>query len=490
MNMLVSGAALVIACVSFIGYDVVVSREATAHDLSIQAQVAASNSVAAILFNDPGSAASTLAAFKSAPNIIWAAIRTADGQPFAEYWRGHKAQIPDLPAIPADGTEARRFTNRDVVEARTIVSEGKCIGFIYIETDRRRFYARLERYALIVAAVLVASLFVALAISSGFQKSIAGPIVNLAGIARAVSRDKDYSVRANPVGGGDELAVLVEAFNAMLAQIQERDGALREARDGMEKKVEERTEQLTAANKELEAFAYSVSHDLRAPLRGIDGFSKILLDDYAGKFDENGERYLHRIRAGAQRMGTLIEDLLNLARVTRGDFHKATLDISSLARDVLDELQSAQPERQVTLGIRAGLEAEADPGLVRIVLDNLLGNAWKFTSKRASARIDFGEIERNGTWAYFVRDDGAGFDPAHADKLFGVFQRLHAMEEFPGTGIGLATVQRIIHRHGGRIWAESEKGRGATFYFTLSGAPRESESSVRRAGSATGAVKM
>ncbi len=232
-----------------------------------------------------------------------------------------------------------------------------------------------------------------------------------------------------------------------------------------------RTAQLEAANEELDAFSYSVSHDLRAPLRSIDGFSQALLEDGADRLDDQGKEHLHRIRAATQRMGLLIDDLLNLSRVTRAEIHPGKLDISALARSIAAELQKTQPERRMEFRIEDGLETTADARLLRLVLENLLGNAWKFTSKHPSARIEFGETHLNGARAYFVRDDGAGFDPAYAGKLFGAFQRLHAVTEFPGTGVGLATVQRIIHRHGGRVWAEGAVERGATFYFTLAETP-------------------
>jgi len=234
--------------------------------------------------------------------------------------------------------------------------------------------------------------------------------------------------------------------------------------------------ELERKNKELEAFSYSVSHDLRAPLRSIDGFSHALLEDSADRLDEAGKTHLNRIRAAAQRMGSLIDDLLNLSRLSRAEMHMQSLDISALACSIAGDLQKAQPERQIELRIEAGLWATADPGLLRVVLENLLNNALKFTSKRDSAHIEFGMARGNGTPAYFVRDDGAGFDPLYADRLFGAFQRLHAMGDFPGTGIGLATVQRVVHRHGGRIWAESAVNHGATFYFTLSEAASQGES--------------
>jgi X-X-X-Leu-X-X-Gly heptad repeat protein len=221
------------------------------------------------------------------------------------------------------------------------------------------------------------------------------------------------------------------------------------------------------ANRELESFSYSVAHDLRAPLRGIDGFSQALLEDYADKVDEEGRGYLNHLRESAQQMGRLIDDLLGLSRVTRAELRRSPVDLSALARSVAVELARAEPERKVAMVIADGVVAEGDAPLLRIALENLLGNAWKFTGKRATARIEVGTMSVDGGMAYFVRDNGAGFDPAYEAKLFGVFQRLHSTHEFDGTGIGLATVKRIVSRHSGRIWATGSVDRGATFYFTL-----------------------
>jgi len=257
----------------------------------------------------------------------------------------------------------------------------------------------------------------------------------------------------------DQLSIAIEN-----ARLYER---LRDHAAELEQRVAERTVELAAVNKELEAFAYSVSHDLRAPLRSIDGFSRALLEDYEDRLDAEGQDYLHRVRASCQRMGQLIDDLLRLSRVTRGEMRREPVDLSALAQEIAVELQETQPERRVEFIIQPGLAADGDARLLRVVLENLLGNAWKFTGKRRQARIEFGLTEAEGRSVYFVSDNGAGFDMAYADRLFGAFQRLHSLAEFRGTGIGLATVQRVIHRHGGHVWAEGAVGQGATFYFTL-----------------------
>jgi DNA-binding response OmpR family regulator len=230
-------------------------------------------------------------------------------------------------------------------------------------------------------------------------------------------------------------------------------------------------EELEAKNKELDAFSYSVAHDLRAPLRSIDGFSQALLEDYTDKLDDEGRQYLRYVRESAQQMAELIDNLLSLSRIMRSELRRDSLDLTSIARGVATRLERQNSAQQVRVIVAEGLVAEGDTNLLTIVFDNLLGNAWKFSSKRADARVEVGGADHDGRRAFFVRDNGAGFDMAYASKLFGVFQRLHSASEFEGTGIGLATVQRIIRRHGGRVWAEGEVGRGATFFFTLDGSP-------------------
>ncbi|MBE3032390.1 MAG: PAS domain S-box protein, partial [Actinobacteria bacterium] len=274
----------------------------------------------------------------------------------------------------------------------------------------------------------------------------------------------------------DELGRPVH-FVAMISDIAERKRAedaqreaereLAEMNEDLERRVLERTLELEAVNKELETFSYSASHDLRAPLRALDGFSLALLEDYGEQLDDTGRDYLARVRAAAQRMGQLIDDLLMLSRVTRREMVREKVDLSALARDVLADLREAEPERAVDAAVADGLVANGDPALLRIVLQNVLANAWKFTSRKPQAHIAVGVERRDDGAAYYVRDDGAGFDATYVDKLFTPFQRLHAANEFPGTGIGLATVKRIVRRHGGSVWAEGAVDSGATFYFTL-----------------------
>jgi signal transduction histidine kinase len=248
---------------------------------------------------------------------------------------------------------------------------------------------------------------------------------------------------------------------------QQAEAEIRLLNRALEGRVRERTAQLEAANRELEAFSYSVSHDLRAPLRGIDGWTLAFLEDYAHRLDGQGRTYLERVRTETQHMGQLIDDMLSLSRVGRTGMQRQPVDLTALAWEIIGRLRETGPERRVEFVIQEGLTAVGDPQLLEIALFNLLDNAWKFTGKRPKGLIEFSRGELEGQPVFLVRDNGAGFTPAYADKLFGAFQRLHKASEFPGTGIGLATVQRILHRHGGRVWAEAVADRGATFYFTL-----------------------
>jgi light-regulated signal transduction histidine kinase (bacteriophytochrome) len=252
----------------------------------------------------------------------------------------------------------------------------------------------------------------------------------------------------------------------MVQDVTERKKAEEDIR-ALNESLRAQTAELAASNKELEAFSYSVSHDLRAPLRNIDGFSQALLEDYAGKFDQKGQNYLKRVRAAAQRMGELIDDLLNLSVMIRKEMRSEEVDLSEQARTIMDELKNTASERKVEMKIQEKMRVSGDPLLLRQLLENLLGNAWKFTSKNSSARIEFGSIQKDGEKTFFIKDDGAGFDMKYVNKMFIPFQRLHSVEEFSGNGIGLAIVRRIVDRHGGKIWAEGEVGKGATFYFTL-----------------------
>ena len=302
----------------------------------------------------------------------------------------------------------------------------------------------------------------------GMRSAITVPMIargEALGVITFISTKQDFAY------GQDDL-LMAQDLAASAALAVENARLYREAQQAnelLEQRVAERTGQLRAANNELETFAYSVSHDLRAPLRGIDGFSQALLEEYKGRLDETGQHYIGRIRAGVQRMSDLIDDLLQLSRLTRHELQLRSVNLSAMAEAIIDELRREQPEREVRFVCAPEVVVQGDPHLLRVMLQNLLDNAWKFTGTREQAHIEFGvRQEEDGERVYFVRDNGVGFDMAYGDKLFGAFQRLHGVKDFPGTGIGLATVQRVVHRHGGRIWADAAVDKGASFMFTLS----------------------
>ncbi len=465
MNVLVSAVALIAACAAFLAYDQYTFRQSLVRNLSAEAQIVGSNSISALIFNDPTSAQETLSAFRSLPHIITAAIFTADGQLFAQYARSPGDRL----AIPGDtsGQTIATFRQNEVVVRQPIFFQGKRLGYVFIRSDVTEAGQRLVQYGGIALLVLAFSLLPALLLSTIFRRSVAEPIVELADTARLVSQERNYSVRAKPTGRRDEIDVLIDAFNNMLAQIQQRDAALQAAHAELERRVDDRTRELTAANRELEAFSYSVSHDLRGPLEVINGFGYILSVEHGPDLDPAARECVAQIESASRRMAELIDDLLNLSRVTTTGMHQERVDLSRIAREIADQLCRQEPSRRVQFTIHDCEPIVGDARLLRIAMENLLRNSWKYTSKHEQAHIEVGCESRLGRTVFYVRDDGAGFDPTYANRLFKPFQRLHSSTEFPGTGIGLATVQRIIVRHGGEIWANGTVEKGATFYFAL-----------------------
>jgi signal transduction histidine kinase len=475
--LLVSGSVLLLTSAAFVAYEIVTFRQTTLKNLSTLGRVIAANSTASLAFANEADAREILSALRAEPHVVAAALYEKNGRLFARYPAGvARDALPDT--VAADGY---RFGNGHLIGFEPVAQPGNLrLGTLYLESDEQAVYDTVRLSGVIAAGIMAIALLAAYALARLLQRRISEPVLALAETATAVSTRQDYSVRA-PKLGEDEFGKLTDAFNHMLGRIEAQDRALRASTTELEQRVADRTHELEernetlrrnaaellAANTELDAFAYSVSHDLRAPLRSIDGFSQVLLEDNAAQLDAAGREALQRVRAASQRMGTLIDDLLKLARVTRAEMRTERVDLSGMAREIAAELQRANPARQVEFTIAQGLEARGDPRLLRVAVDNLLRNSWKYTAKQPQPRIEFGSVAGNGERVFMVRDNGAGFDMKYADKLFGVFQRLHSESEFEGTGVGLATVRRIINRHGGRIWAEGATAQGATFFFTL-----------------------
>ena len=460
--MMTSLMPVLLTCAVFIVYEVTTFRRTMVESLSTRAAILAANCTASLAFENRDDAAEVLGALRNDTHMEVACLYDREGRLFVAY----PVDSPPAAFPRTIRDEGARFAGSHVEIFAPVVQNGRPLGTLYLESNLQEMAERFRLYGIIVLVVITASTVLAYVLARSFQGRISRPILAIVETARSVSEKRDYSARA-PRLSDDEIGVLADGFNQMLAQIQERDEWLSKLNLELEQRVRERTTRLETANRELEAFSYSVAHDLRAPLRSIDGFSQALLEDCADKLDEEGKAYLGNVRESAQQMAQLIDDLLGLSRLSRAELSRSRIDLTDIARAVVARLQRDHPDRMVEFVVPEGVAAVGDERLLGIVLENLLGNAWKFTSKRSQARIEFGQRCEDGHSVYFIRDNGDGFDMAYVRKLFGVFQRLHSASEFEGTGIGLATVQRIIHRHGGRVWAEGEVDRGATFYFTL-----------------------
>jgi signal transduction histidine kinase len=474
-------ATVLLAIAAMITYDLRLYHQSWIDDVSTQAELVGQMTAAALTFDDARAAKENLALLRYRPRILAAAIYDAHGRLFATYAQEGQSDFPGLPE--GDGT---RVEGKALVVSKRIIHDREILGTVYLRAEYQLF-DRLFGYLGIAAIVIALAMWVAYLFSLWMHRILVRPVLAITRLAADVSERRDYSLRAEKLTN-DEIGLLAEGFNAMLAEIEratrELEASNREAARELgerrrveeeirrlaaelESRVKERTTELQATNAELEAFCYSVSHDLRAPLRSIDGFSQALLEDFPQDVPEEARRYLGRIRSSTQRMGQLIEDLLNLSKVSRGELARCEVDVSELARQVVAEVQSRDPQRKVEVSVWEGMQANADPRLLRAALENLIGNAWKFSTKAEQPRIEIGLMRDGDGGTFFVRDNGAGFDMRYAGKLFGAFQRLHSANEYQGTGIGLATVQRIVHRHGGRIWADAKPGKGAVFFFTL-----------------------
>jgi signal transduction histidine kinase len=453
---------LIFTCAVFIVYEILSYRKGLVQAVQTRADILAANSAASLAFQNQKDASEVLATLQSDPRILAACLYDQMDHLFARY---PASASPELFPNPPEKT-GHYFESDGFIVFAPIDRDNRWYGTVYLKFSLSGLKERYRFYGFMVWIVTVIGILVAYALSTRLQKRIAGPVLELSDMARRVTDEKDYSLRAIK-RTDDEIGLLTESFNSMLNEIQRAQREIQQLNNDLEQRVIKRTAELEAANKELEAFSYSVSHDLRAPLRGIDGFSRSLLEDYGSQLDDEAKRQLGRIRIGSQRMALLIDDLLKLSRINRLEIRREPVDLTSIARQIAAELRQAEPNRVVSFEITDGMVVTGDTNLLRIVVDNLLRNSWKYTSKHATAKVEFGKFERDGEIVYFVRDDGAGFDMAHANMLFVPFQRLHRQSDFEGIGVGLATVQRIIRRHEGRIWAEGAVEKGTTIYFTI-----------------------
>jgi signal transduction histidine kinase len=470
--LLTSVVVMVLMSGAFFTYEFFIFRQATVQRLSTLGEITAANSTAALAFENHRDATEILTALRAERNIAAACLYDRSGQSFATY----PAALP-MDAFPAaPGSTGYRFTGSRLAGFQPVVQgSNKRLGTLYLQFDTSAVVSDWLKASLgIGVGVMAVVLLVAYTLSRLLQKQISRPILALAETAQAISDRGDYAVRATKLGR-DEIGLLTDAFNQMLVQIQGQNETLRKNEAELEARVADRTAQLQAVNQELEAFSYSVSHDLRAPLRHVDGFAGLLAKHVEATLDEKGRRYLSTISESAKRMGRLIDDLLVFSRMGRSPMHLKPVDHAALVAAIIRENHYEKNERPILWEIGPLPAVHGDGPMLRQVWANLIDNAVKYSGKSPQPRIAIGCMPE-GTpsghakpnhFVFFVRDNGVGFDMNYVGKLFGVFQRLHGPTEFEGTGIGLANVQRIVTRHGGRAWAEGRVGEGATFYFSL-----------------------
>ena len=457
---LINGIVLFVTCLTFFIYEYYIFRKATIEKYSTIGKLISVNATAALVFDDPEDAKEILEALKTERRIEAACLYDKDGKLFAQYPDSVSANT--FPVKPGD--EGYIFTSSSLSGFEPITQDTKLLGTLYIRSNLGAMYIRLRLYAIIMTLVITVSFLLAYLFSKILQKSISNPVLSLAKTAEIISEQKDYSVRAVKTSK-DEVGLLTNAFNQMLDEIQERNKSLSEFNQNLEQKVKDRTTQLEILNKELEAFSYSISHDLRAPLRGIIGFTSILEEGYTGKLDDEAKRITSVIKANTLKMGNLIDDLLSFSRMSRHDIVKSNIAIGELVNEVIAEFRNNN--QNITWHIASLPDAYGDINTIRQVWINFISNAVKYSGKKESPVIEIGSYTSDEYITFFVKDNGVGFDEQYKDKLFKVFQRLHSPSEFVGTGIGLAIVEKIINKHGGKVWAEGEKGVGACFYFSL-----------------------
>lgn len=459
---LINGIVLLVTCVAFFVYEYYIFRKTTIEKISTIGKIISANSTAALAFDSPDDAKEILAALKSEPHIVMAGLYDKKGKLFTEYHAGKK--VKDLPVHPE--ASGYHFAQSHLEGFEPVMQDSKQLGTLYLKSDMGALQERMRLYAGIVAMILLLSFILAYLLVRILKKSISTPVIALAETAKIISTKKDYSVRAVKMGN-DELGSLTDAFNQMLEQIQQQDDSLKEFTQNLEQKVMVRTSQLESVNKELEGFSYSVSHDLRAPLRAIIGFTAILEEDYTSNLDDEARRITSVIKANTEKMGRLIDDLLSFSRLGRQEMAKTKTEMAPLVNEVKESFAMEDGFAKIQWIIHPLPEIDANANMVRQVWMNLISNAVKYSAKCENPRIEIGSFLKDDQTVFFVKDNGVGFDEQYRDKLFKVFQRLHSAEEFEGTGIGLALVQKIIVKQGGSVWAEGEAGNGACFYFSL-----------------------
>lgn len=466
LTMLVSTLGIALVCVSLIVLENRNYRDQMESELHVIASILAEQSAAALLFEDRDQLRSISSSLRQIETITQACVYDAADMLLTFLNNPEKVACPDLSTAPVMGFEANAYK---LMVPVTLDQE--VLGYIYLNSHLKVLQSHIQSFVMAAFGIGLLIQLLLLFVAYKLQRIVSHPILALSDTAEQIAIEHDYSIRA-PVSGHDELGRLSATFNEMISTIQLQNRRILESRDSLERKVEERTAQLSLANRELEAFSYSVSHDLRQPLRAIEGFSQALEEDCEEQLNDLGKDYLRRVRAASVRMSNLIDGLLVLSRVSRQTVETESVDLTTLLQEICDELSSLGDPLPTEIHIQPGMAVTGDSRMLRVAFQNLLENAWKYSSKKDRRHIEVTATSNSDGSVVKVQDNGAGFDMKYVEKLFVAFNRLHTPSEFGGTGIGLATVYRVIRRHHGDVWAESELGKGATFYVKL---PRSAE---------------
>lgn len=467
--LLINGLVLLLTCMMFFLYEYLSYRKSRIREVTAISRIISFNSTAALTFHDTEAANEMLSALRAESRIKAACLFGTDGKLFARY--PAELDTTFFPKTPQD--EGFTFTTNRLEYFASITLENRPLGVLFIRYNLEGLYNRLKVYAGVAVTILLMSSLLAYLLYKSLRNQISKPILALAETAHAIADHRDYSVRATKVSE-DEIGLFTDAFNQMLDEIQQQTTALGKSQEEirafnqkLEQMVIDRTTELENVNRELESFSYSVSHDLRAPLRSIHGYVNILHEEYGPQLDAEAQRLIGIIQRNGQRMGQLIDDLLAFSKLGRRELTKTTVSIQEMVTNVIDEWRRLNPEDTVEFMVHPLPSAWGDYSTLRQVWINLISNAVKYSRKKEKPVVTIGAQIQDGLTTYYVQDNGAGFDMQYYDKLFGVFQRLHSTKDFEGTGVGLAIVQRIVYKHGGKVWAEARIDEGATFYFTL-----------------------
>lgn len=468
--LLTSSVVLFMTSTAYFIYEYISFKKSLIYQTTVLGQMVAANTTAALAFGNGPDAEEVLSTLKVNPNILSAVLYDADDSAFATYPENLQVGIHKN-VKPARGFS---FAEGKLEGVIPVILEGKQVGTLYLASNMDAFYARFRLYALIAFGVIAVSLIVSYLLSRTLQKNLSKPILSLAETAKIISNKKDYNIRATRFDN-DEIGTLTSAFNNMLSEIEKQNAQIIALNQNLEAKVRDRTQELEIAYNELEAYSYTVSHDLNAPLRKIDMF----IDQYQAKgnavMDEDGRRTFERIVANTRKMRQLIADLLAFSQLGKKELVKSDVNMKEMVQKILDEQEHLDGKRTIQYKLCDIPNAIADESTLNQVWANFISNALKYSKNNAVSNIEICFKDAGASVIYYIKDNGVGFDMKHYDKLFSAFQRLHTQREFDGTGVGLAIVQRIITRHGGEVWAESAPDQGATFYFSLPKDPNSRE---------------